>query len=45
MALNDFAVRQAQATAKDYTLNDTDGLALFVIRLRQCFSAGVISRR
>lgn len=30
MSLTDTAVRQARATGKDYTLTDTDGLALFV---------------
>ena len=30
MALTDTAVRHARSTGKDYTLTDTDGLALFV---------------
>lgn len=30
MALSDMAARRAQPTGKDYTLNDEDGLALFV---------------
>jgi len=30
MSLTDTAVRQAKRTGKKYTLNDTDGLALFV---------------
>lgn len=30
MALTDAVVRQAKTTGKDYTLNDTDGLVLFV---------------
>ncbi|MGH8636037.1 MAG: Arm DNA-binding domain-containing protein, partial [Burkholderiales bacterium] len=30
MALSDFAVRQARATGKAYTLADTDGLSLAV---------------
>lgn len=30
MALTDAVVRQAKTTGKDYTLNDTNGLVLFV---------------
>lgn len=30
MALTDAVVRQAKTTGKAYTLNDTDGLVLFV---------------
>jgi hypothetical protein len=30
MALTDTAVRQAKARDKDYSLNDADGLSLFI---------------
>ena len=37
MALTDAVVRQAKTTGKDYTLNDTDGLVLFVTGLLLIF--------